>query len=264
MEIIRRRVRNLLGYDSRLYRLASTLQNNVSVILKEGFRTFLLLQNLRQTSANTREPELVKFRRLRYPLLIRPGTEDIGAVTQNIIREEYGQFDLDETPITLIDAGAYIGDTSAYFLSRFPALYSIALEPNPESYRLAKRNLAPYGKRVTLLPFALSISEDVVCFSGDEMGARIESGGNLKVKAITVSKVLEMLPNGRANILKMDIEGAEDEIFRASIGDWLPNIDCIIIETHGPDIRSSVLDALRANGWNSVLYRNLCYCMPMK
>jgi FkbM family methyltransferase len=161
----------------------------------------------------------------------------------------------------LIDAGAYIGDTTAYFLSRFPQLQAIAVEPNPESLELARRNLAPYENRVTLLPVALAATETPVRIAGTETGAQISSQG-VEVEATTIVKLLDGLPNGRASIVKMDIEGAEREVFAASPETWLPRIDHIIVETHGPDIARDVLAALGRNGWRAVRYRNLYYCQP--
>ncbi|MFK5979028.1 MAG: FkbM family methyltransferase [Rhizobiaceae bacterium] len=263
LETIRRKIRYLLGYDSGAYRFASAFYNNAAILLREGPVLFFKLRSLSKMEIDKDTHVSLKFRRLRYPVFVRPGTQDIGAIVQNIVREEYGAFELDELPQTLIDAGAYIGDTSAYFLSRYPTLQSIALEPNPESYLMAEKNLLPYRERVSLLPFALSATEDPVYFSGDEMGAKINESGDLKVEAITIPKLLERFSDGRVNILKMDIEGAEDEIFRVDISEWLPKVDCIIVETHGPDITRNVLGALRSNGWIAKQFRNLYFCRPM-
>lgn len=263
LETLRRKVRHFLGYNSGIYRFASAFYNNAAILFREGPLLFFKLRSLSKMKMDKDTQVSLKFRRLMHPVFVRPGTEDIGAFVQNIVREEYGEFELDEAPQTLIDAGAYIGDTSAYFLSRFPTLQSIALEPNPESFLMAEKNLLPYGERVSLLPFALSSSEEPVYFSGEEMGARINESGGIKVEAITVSKLLERFPDGHVNILKMDIEGAEDEIFRADISEWLPKVDCIIVETHGPEITRNVLEALKNNGWTAKQYRNLYFCKPM-
>jgi FkbM family methyltransferase len=160
----------------------------------------------------------------------------------------------------MIDAGAYIGDTTAYFLSRFPDLQIVALEPNPKSYHLAEQNLAPYGERVTLLPYALSASEAPVYISGDETGARIHDAEGVEAEATTISRLLERFPSGRVNILKLDIEGAEEEIFRAHPETWLSKVDLLIVETHGPNITRTVLGALEHNGWRSVQHRNQYFC----
>ena len=129
---------------------------------------------------------------------------------------------------------------------------------------MAEQNLAPYGDRVTLLPFALSSTEAPVKFSGLQMGARINETGDLKIDAITIPQLLERLPDGRVNILKMDIEGAEDAIFQDDPAKWMPKVDFIIVETHGPKITHNVLEALKSNGWSWFLYRDLYFCQPSK
>ena len=260
MELLRRVLRHHLGWNSLAYRVASVAYADAMTVISEGPRTFLKLRRLRRTDPRDAALVAITFRRLRHPFLVRPGTKDISTAINNIVREEYGKFKLKEPPRTLIDAGAYIGDTTAYFLSRFPDLCSIALEPNPESCHLARLNLAPYGKRVTLLPYALSNSETPVYISGVQTGATVSASQGVEVPATTISKLLARLPGGRASILKMDIEGAEEGIFLTRPEAWLPKIDSIIVETHGPNITRNVLGVLQSNGWRVIRYRNLYYC----
>jgi len=81
----------------------------------------------------------MKFRYLEFPIFVRPGTADVGSIIDNVFREEYGQLPKGFVPRTILDAGAYVGDRAAYFLSRFEQARAIALEPNPESHALASR-----------------------------------------------------------------------------------------------------------------------------
>ena len=64
-------------------------------------------------------------------------------IVNNIVREEYGKFAPPSAPLRMIDAGAYIGDSSAYFASKYPDLKIVALEPHPANYAMAKRNSSP-------------------------------------------------------------------------------------------------------------------------
>ncbi|HHL33390.1 MAG TPA: FkbM family methyltransferase [Desulfobulbaceae bacterium] len=261
MENIRQGVRNLVGWNSLPYRLASATLNNLSILSKEGIGTLLTLNKLKRSPISN--PISIEFRSLDHPLLLRPGTSDVSVVINNVIREEYGAFQPRHDPATMIDAGAYIGDTSAYFLSRFPKLECIALEPNPESFELASINLASYKDRARLLPKALSATGETVYFSGKELGARIDNSGKIEVEAITISKLLDFFPEKRVNILKMDIEGAEDEIFKNKPEQWLNKVDNIIIETHGPEITKNVLSTLEENGWSYRQVRGLYFCQPV-
>ena len=105
----------------------------LSILKPEGLDTCRLLRRLTVSSCEGNQVA-VALRRLSHPIVIRPATSDVLSVINNCIREEYGQFKETKVPKLIIDAGAYIGDTSAYFLSRFPSARVIALEPNPESF----------------------------------------------------------------------------------------------------------------------------------
>ena len=261
MEVLRRYVRELIGGGSWPYQRGAAVYSAAATIFREGLGTYRTLNQLRH-APETGPAISVKFRGLDHPLWLRPGGHDVDTVISNIVREEYGQFRSASPPCTLIDAGAYIGDTSAYFLSRFSNLQVVALEPNPDTLAFTQRNLSAYGQRARVLPYALSASETTTYLAGEGTGARINVSSGVKVDTITIPRLLEMLPGGRASILKLDIEGAEDEIFLSKPETWLPKIDRIIVETHSPQITRNVLNALAANDWKADQYRNLWYCSP--
>lgn len=93
----------------------------------------------------------VKVRGVDHPLLFRPATSDLGIFNQIFVGREYAPLDVMETPRLVVDAGANVGYSSAYFLSRFPTVQIIALEPDPGNAELCRRNLAPYGDRARVL-----------------------------------------------------------------------------------------------------------------
>lgn len=202
----------------------------------------------------------IQFRTLQHPFWLRPGTDDLNAALNNIVRQEYG-YQLPATPPKImVDAGAYIGHSSVYFLSRYPELMVFALEPNPESRAVAAQNLAPYGDRVVLLPAALSTKVGSVSFGGTQMGARIGEGGAFEVATTTLPALLHSISSGRIDILKMDIEGAEMEILSGDVSEWLPHVGLLIVETHGNIITEKLKDVMASQGWQAVRYRNLFYC----
>ena len=92
----------------------------------------------RKPAAAGVEPMQIKFTNLDHPITVRPGTDDATTVISTVVREEYGQLQLTGDPLVMIDAGAYIGDTSAYFLSRFKGLRIFALEPSASWIRIRR------------------------------------------------------------------------------------------------------------------------------
>lgn len=231
----------------------------IATVKKEGFKTWRTLSKLRNARQADGAPRSVRLRQLQFPILIRPATEDAGTVINNVIREEYGRFRLSGDPEWMIDAGAYIGDTSAYFLSRFPKLKVIALEPNPPSYKVARQNLEPYGGRVTLLNMGLFSTERNLFFEGDDTSAAIAIAG-VKVECTTILSLMDRFSIPRLSILKMDIEGAEESIFLSRPEDWLSRIDLLLIEIHGDHIQPLVTRVLDSNGFSMKRYRSIWCC----
>lgn len=258
MEFFRKFARNIFGYDSVVYGFASWALSMGSIVYKEDWCTMRkMLRMAKQDSDSV--AEFFQLRGLRFPIMLRPGSDDISAVVNNVIREEWGQFDEKLDPAVIIDAGAYIGDSAAYFLSRFPRSHVIALEPNQESYIMAAQNLAPYGERVSLIKSALWTDTTVVYFGGIQMGASIATQGD-EVAAVSVSALMAQFGYSFVDILKMDIEGAELQIIPAGVGGWLHRVGMLLLETHGRDIENTLIPLLTSVGFECTRFRNAWYC----
>ena len=196
---------------------------------------------------------------LEHPILVRPGTPDVTTIVNNIVREEYGKFAPPSAPLKMIDAGAYIGDSSAYFASKYPDLKIVALEPHPANHALAKQNLEAYGERVMLLNMARGSTRETVMISGEHDNASV-GGGGAPVEATTVPDLFQRMGWERINILKMDIEGAEADVLGPTADAWLDRVDMLIIELHGSECERQVSETLDRNGFAVKLYRSLWYC----
>ena len=256
MELIRRAVRPLVGgYESPIYRIAARMLNYAQLLRCEGFATTRAL--LRIASLPAGPPQRLELRSLEHPIWARPGTDDIPTLVNTAIRREYEQhLPQGWQPKTMIDAGAYVGDTSARFATLFPDLSILAMEPQTDNLALAAKNLAPYGDRIKLFGQALSGTAGLIDFGGEQLGGSIGQTG-VKVEAITMLQALDLLPAGRADIVKLDIEGAERDIMESRPGDWLPCVELIIAELHGPAITRDVTEILRSHGFGARAFRSL-------
>jgi len=259
MEVPRRMIRRLIGSNSRAYKAGATIVDFISITKKDGIKTWLTLRQLEAGSSESFSAIPVTLRNLQYPILVRPRKPDVRTIINNVIREEYGQFRPAIGPEWMIDAGAYIGDTAAYFLSRFPKLRVVALEPNPPSYEMASLNLKPYGERAVLLRKGLSASDQCLRFGGNSSGASIQDTG-FEIECTSLRTLLEQFSISHLDILKMDIEGAEQMIFSSNTDVWLGRVGLLIIEIHGPDIETLVSHALRKNNYSMRKFRSIWYC----
>lgn len=229
----------------------------VATILRvEGISMLRQLTSLTGRAGNA--PVEVRSNLLRFPFFLRPGENDVNIFINNVIRQEYGQYPLSKPPRMLVDAGACIGDTAAYFLTIYPDLRVIAIEPNEDNARLASLNLAPYGDRVTLLSKALAGTKGHTTFSGGYDFGSIGSGEAI-VETINMETLLSIIPEGKIDVLKMDIEGAELDVFEKDCESWIHAVDSMIVELHGPSITERVCEILRNNGFEYRIHRSLHY-----
>lgn len=161
-------------------------------------------------------------------------------------REIFGRNDyyvelLGDEPV-IVDAGAYIGDTTLYFKQIYPKAKIWALEPYPPSFALLKKNVEENQLAdVKMLQVALAPSSGEVTLHADNSGynwfttvSYFQNGWDkrqtttaVKVRGVTLAEVVE----GPIDLLKLDIEGMEVDVFKSLVGE-LGRIKNIIAEVH--------------------------------
>jgi FkbM family methyltransferase len=157
-----------------------------------------------------------------------------------LLGEEY-KFSLDHEPRVIVDAGANIGLASIWFAIRYPNARIIALEAERTNFELMVRNVALFPN-VTPLHAALwshrgvlgiddPQGEGVWAFQTTELREGHDSYG--VVDSITIQDLLSDYAIDRIDLLKIDIEGAECEVFSdpGSLH-WIDSVDAIAIELH--------------------------------
>ena len=209
MERLRQWLRARIGYRSALYRFGSAVLNECAVALRAGPGVAMRIWRLRLSPPGVQRA--IKFPGIIHPFLIRSHSDDLGTAINNFVRLEYGQLPASFEPRTIVDAGAYIGDTSAWFLSRYPQAQVIALEPATASLQIATHNQWPYCARVEVKKAALGATRGMVFISGNETAAGISTSGEA-VPLLTVPDLIAEFPDQRIDLLKLDIEGAEREV----------------------------------------------------
>jgi|AntDeeMinimDraft_5_1070356.scaffolds.fasta_scaffold04571_3 FkbM family methyltransferase len=258
MEVVRQHLRSKYGAESKLYRFASWVIALSRAVWLDG------VTGARVVAARKESPSreiTINLRKLAAPLTVRTGTNDIDSIINNVIREEYGQFACDRELRWIIDAGGYIGDTAAYFLTRFKQATVIVVEPDPVSVSLARRNLEPYGDRCTLMECALMDRGGWVTVQGEQTGAQVQRAEKGGVKAVSVDHIMDVHGIETIDVVKMDVEGAENELISKRAGEgWLRSVRLLLLETHGEEIEKRVLAVLRNASFKTVRYRNVWYC----
>ena len=131
---------------------------------------------------------------------------------------------------------ANIGAASLYFSAKFPDARIFAIEPDQSNFTLLKKNCAELTK-IVCIKAALWPETATLCFSNPEaerwaLSVKPADAGEAQVSSITIPEFLRRHSIETIHILKLDIEGAERELFCQGADQWLEHVDTIAIELH--------------------------------
>ena len=138
---------------------------------------------------------------------------------------------------TIVDCGANIGIASLYFASAYPAARIYSVEADPENFAMLKLNTMSEPRIVPIHGCIVSEPQATVAFDNRgpgwscKVGQSDQISGQIEVTAITLDALLTNYSIVHVDLLKMDIEGAEREVFAR--GQYLSKARHIIAELHG-------------------------------
>ena len=171
-----------------------------------------------------------------WRLPLRMATDNYGAFREIFL---YGYYDQDlGNPKTILDLGGYCGYTAIAFSARFPNARIAAVEPHPENFAVLSENIHSNGLSVTAIQAAAApVDGTVKLFLGDGMTHGLmpthhSNGKEITVAALSIDSLLSRLGWDSIDLLKIDIEGAEELLFGAQ-PKWLAKVKIIIGEFHG-------------------------------
>ena len=214
---------------------------------------------------STPDASLIQFSipDLMHPIFVRRGTGDAIELVSSCLRQVYGQY-LPPPPVGLVlDAGAFIGDTTAWYLSRFPDAEVFALEPDPANFEMVARNCSAYGSRVTLLNAALWSHRSRLTLpssrtaTSDVSVAAVDDEAPSNCVGVSPLDVLEMSGKNEIDIFKCDIEGAEVELFSSECDPWLSRTRSLYVDIHSRQAHDVVVAATRRHGFVCRPWREL-------
>jgi FkbM family methyltransferase len=184
---------------------------------------------------------------LDFPVQARPQSSDLDVFSQIFFFHEYRCLSPLRSPRLILDLGANVGYSSAYFLSRFKDCSVIAVEPDPANFMELQKNVAPYRSRVKTIQAAVWPRSELLDLDhpgqGNEWGIRVRASDDGSVQTITIPELLRVSGQDRISLLKVDIEGAETELF-SSDTEWLDKVDNIVIELHGEDAHQAFFNKI--------------------
>ena len=202
------------------------------------------------------------FARVHGLVFLIPFPHGVWELTETFINEAYGCFNIKNG--TIVDIGAFIGDTAMYFASK-GAKKILGFEASPPIFEIAQKNIEINKLRdtVEIRNYAVSGREGEIklsFYNGQPGSSSIVfqdyhslRSTNYLVKTTTLNQIMKEV--NYIDLLKIDCEGAEYQILPlASKEGNLKNVSNIIMEIHGPP--RQILDVLKANQFRTVEWLN--------
>jgi FkbM family methyltransferase len=172
---------------------------------------------------------------------IRYGTTDLFTFWMIFICKEYKlPKTIIKKPTFIIDAGANIGLASLYYQFQYPNIPICAIELENSNIEILKANFAPY-KNICVIDKALWYENTILEIKLPEESRKKDSFSvsqnslsrdSKKIETITPQEVLLNAKNNDIVLFKIDIEGAELELFSHNVENWINSISIFVIETH--------------------------------
>jgi len=174
---------------------------------------------------------------LRHPISLRLRTTDVSVFEEIIVNGEYS-IDPPQPPRVIVDAGANIGLTSIYFANRFPQARILSIEPERANFEMLRRNTRAYPNVVPILGalwrenMPLQLSDPGTGSWGFQTRERRDGeGGDGSVPGLTIDLLMQTYGCDAIDVLKVDIEGAEKEVFESPSA-WIDRVGLIMVELH--------------------------------
>jgi FkbM family methyltransferase len=180
----------------------------------------------------------VKLPGTDVPLTIRLRSSDVNVFYEIFGNQEY-EWSFRSAPKVIVDVGGYTGMSAAFFASKYPEATIIAIEPDAENFELLKLNTASFPN-VHALRAAVWRESGTISLKDPGLGSWglqvADAGGRTAaadglVRAVTIDEVIKEYNLERIDLLKVDVEGSEKEIF-GDASAWISMVDTICIELH--------------------------------
>lgn len=190
-------------------------------------------------------------------VIARDYSSDLDVLDEVSVRQVYAPLRaLCPKPRYIVDCGANAGYSSLFFLHMFPASKLLAIEPDRGNFDVCCANLSRYIEegRATVIRAALwkSNKEVLIASTGPEWArvvadtSSMTPGASEGVPGYSLDRLFQLSDFPEIDLLKIDIEGAEREVFASGLArEVLCNVNSIAIELHGPDCEAAFYSAVR-------------------
>lgn len=181
---------------------------------------------------------------------IRKDTSDWIAFKQVFVWKEY-EYPIPFSPATILDAGANVGYAAQWFARKFPQASIVSLEPESNNFSLLQKNVSGYANVQPVKAglwgrscYLRIIPTDRGNWAFRTEETQEETPGS--IKALSIPEIMESNNWQTIDLLKMDIEGAEKNVFASNAERWLPRVRMMFLEMHDNIDRSCSKNVFKA------------------
>ena len=145
----------------------------------------------------------------------------------------------ERAPRRILDLGGNIGFGSVFFSKIFPEAELAIVEPDHRNLPLLRKNLGLNGISATVIDGAIGSAAGTLtlrygtnptCSSLEGTGMH-DLSNTVEVTVTTVREVMKQAGWDHIDLLKIDIEGAEEDLL-ANDNQWLAKVGAVIMEIH--------------------------------
>lgn len=169
-----------------------------------------------------------------------------------VIREVFvnGEYELPPiNPEVILDLGSNVGLSVLYFADRYPEARIIAVEPAQRAFARLERNVGGLANVRLLRAAAVGTDRPVTLHTGWQSWASSLFAENEdmydveEVDGRTVDSILAAFGEERADVIKLDVEGAEAEVLTGSAA--VGRAQCVVFEFHQEHCEEDVWSLVR-------------------
>jgi FkbM family methyltransferase len=199
----------------------------------------------------------VSYYRLAHgSLIIRKNTTDWNTFCDIFIFNRFNS-PVEISPKFIIDAGAYAGYSSIYFHQKYPNAKIFSLEPETSNFEILKENTKNIPEIIPMKAGLWSKKCFLKIFDRGTghwgfMTKEVLETENYDIESVTIDDLLKKSGNDRIDILKIDIEGSEQELFSCNYESWINKVDVIIVELHNrirENCEKNFYSAIKKEDW---------------
>jgi FkbM family methyltransferase len=207
--------------------------------------------------------EQLKLDGFKYTFQLRKNSTDLLVFREVFLFRSY---DIAwSSPQVIIDGGGNIGLSSIFLTQKFPMAKIYTIEPSESNFEVLKANVKNYPliipihsalwNRDTSLRIQ-NINDHQWSFAVEECQANEPGAFN----AMSINTLMKKYDIKQIDILKLDIEGSEKELFTNNYDYWLSHTKCILVELHDwlkPNCSKAVFGALSKLNFKASIFNGM-------